>query len=82
MKSERAARLGSVLHTLASQSPAGRAQLMQQRAKGMIDARIVGQTVVGRVPVEALSQISELSSLRSLRPTMAMRRVGLTHHPR
>ena len=47
-------------------------------AKGMVGAAVHGNAVTGRVPVEALSDMSTIPSLRFMRPSMARTNVGLT----
>jgi hypothetical protein len=47
-------------------------------AKGLIAAAVHGNAVTGRVPVEALSDMSTIPSLRFMRPSMARTHVGLT----
>jgi hypothetical protein len=47
-------------------------------AKGMINAAVHGNAVSGRVPPEALSDMSTIPSLRFMRPSMARTQVGLT----
>jgi hypothetical protein len=47
-------------------------------AKGMIGAAVHGNAVTGRVPIEALSDMSTIPSLRFMRPSMARTNVGLT----
>jgi hypothetical protein len=47
-------------------------------ARGMVAAAVHGNAVTGRVPVEALSDMSTIASLRFMRPSMARTHVGLT----
>jgi hypothetical protein len=47
-------------------------------AKGMINAAVHGNAVSGRVPIDALSDMSTIPSLRFMRPSMARTQVGLT----
>ena len=47
-------------------------------AKGMIAAAVHGNAVSGRVPVEALSDMSTIPTLLFMRPSMARTNVGLT----
>lgn len=60
--------------------PKNDAAALQQEltALGMIEAQVAGNTVTGRVPVDALSQIARASNLRQLRPVLVTRRGGLT----
>lgn len=47
-------------------------------AKGMINAAVHGNAVTGRVPIDALSDMSTISILRFMRPSMAKTQIGLT----
>lgn len=47
-------------------------------AKGMINAAVHGNAVTGRVPIDALSDMSTISTLRFMRPSMAKTQIGLT----
>lgn len=47
-------------------------------AKGMIKAVVHGNAVAGRVPIDALSDMSSIQTLRFMRPSMARTHVGLT----
>jgi len=47
--------------------------------KGMLNATVSGNVVTGGVPMNALSRVGEAANLRLLRPTLAMRRAGLTN---
>src|SRR5688572_19251993 len=47
-------------------------------AKGMINAVVHGNAVGGRVPIDALSDMSSIPTLRFMRPSMARTHVGLT----
>lgn len=47
-------------------------------AKGMIKAAVHGNAVTGRVPISALSDMSSISTLRFMRPSMAKTHVGST----
>jgi hypothetical protein len=47
-------------------------------AKGMVNAAVHGNAVSGRVPIDALSDMSTIPSLRFMRPSMAKTQVGLT----
>ena len=47
-------------------------------AKGMIAAAVHGNAVTGRVPIDALSDMSSIPTLRFMRPSMARTHVGLT----
>jgi hypothetical protein len=47
-------------------------------AKGMVNAAVHGNAVGGRVPIDALSDMSTIPTLRFMRPSMARTQVGLT----
>ncbi len=47
-------------------------------AKGMTTAAVHGNAVTGRVPIDALSDMSSIPTLRFMRPSMARTHVGLT----
>jgi hypothetical protein len=47
-------------------------------AKGMINAAVHGNAVTGRVPIDALSDMSTIPTLRLMRPSMAKTQIGLT----
>lgn len=47
-------------------------------AKGMTGATVHGNAVSGRVPIDALSDMSSIPTLRFMRPSMARTQVGLT----
>ena len=47
-------------------------------SRGMIEARVLGRVVAGRVPVTALGDMANSTFLRSMRPVMYRNRVGLT----
>ena len=47
-------------------------------AKGMTAAAVHGNAVTGRVPIDALSDMSSIPTLRFMRPSMARTHVGLT----
>ena len=47
-------------------------------SKGMIGAAVHGNAVTGRVPIGALADMSTISSLRFMRPSMARTQIGLT----
>jgi subtilisin family serine protease len=47
-------------------------------SRGMINATVAGSTLSGRVPLAALNDMAASPFLRSMRPVMAIKRVGLT----
>jgi hypothetical protein len=47
-------------------------------AKGMLNAAVHGNAVSGRVPIDALSDMSTIPTLRFMRPSMAKTQIGLT----
>src|ERR1043165_2225189 len=47
-------------------------------SRGMIEARVLGRVVAGRVPVTALGDMANSTFLRSMRPVMYRNRGGLT----
>ena len=50
-------------------------------AKGMTAAAVHGNAVTGRVPIDALSDMSSIPTLRFMRPSMARTHVGSDDQP-
>ncbi|WP_437970614.1 hypothetical protein WMF04_15560 [Sorangium sp. So ce260] len=55
----------------------GAALAAQLAAKGMLGAKVHGESVSGRVPIARLGDIAAMSGLRYMKPTMATTQAGL-----
>ncbi|AUX31416.1 MULTISPECIES: S8 family serine peptidase [Sorangium] len=55
----------------------GAALAAQLAGEGMLDAKVHGESVSGRVPIARLGAIAAMRDLRYMKPTMAMTQAGL-----